>query len=112
MADSPTQRSLRLLRKAYRHVAIVEKWNPHAKIRQDLFGFADLIAFGDESVALIQTTSYSNMSARKKKILENEAAKEWMEGAMFRDITLHGWKKNKSNRWELRSYNFSREDFA
>jgi hypothetical protein len=35
---TPTQRSLAYLRAEGWQVAIVERWNPHARIRQDLFG--------------------------------------------------------------------------
>jgi hypothetical protein len=52
-------------------VAITEKWNPHAKIRQDAWGFIDLIAvkFGHKPIFL-QVTSWPNTGARVKKIRE------------------------------------------
>jgi hypothetical protein len=88
---SPTERSLKLLRKEGWRVAVVEKWNPHAKVRQDLFGFADLIAFGAPGiVTLVQVTSYSNMSSRRAKIRANEIADAWL---LSYRIELHGWKK-------------------
>ena len=41
----PTQRTLaRLRQEGALEVAIVEHWNPHARIRQDLFGFIDILA--------------------------------------------------------------------
>lgn len=100
--SSPTQRSLKKLREEFPFVAVVEKWNPHARVRQDLFGFADIIAMDGKYTVLVQTTSASNMAARRKKILENHAAFLWVNEDRCRKILLHGWKKNKSKRWELK----------
>lgn len=102
MADSPTTRSKKLLESEGWRVAIVEKWNHHCKIRQDLWGFADLIAMNptEGRTCLIQTTSASNFSARKKKVLANPDAHLWITTG--NEIFIHGWKKNKSNRWECR----------
>jgi hypothetical protein len=44
MAMTPTQRSMAYLKKEGYRVAVVERWNPHARIRQDLFGVIDLLA--------------------------------------------------------------------
>ena len=72
MAISPTQRTLKRLRDSedYPLVSIVERWNAFAKIRQDLFGIIDLLAIDSKGNTVgIQVTSYSNISARVKKIL-------------------------------------------
>jgi hypothetical protein len=88
---SPTERSLKLLRKEGWRVAVVEKWNPHAKVRQDLFGFADLLAIRPHNdPVLVQVTSYSNMSSRRAKVLASEAAQDWKGAGR---VELHGWKK-------------------
>lgn len=90
MKTSPTQRSLKLLRAHGWTVAIVERWNAYAKIRQDLFGFADLIAFNiGAPVTLVQTTSASNAAARRAKILENVNAQKWLRCGG--NIVLHKW---------------------
>lgn len=44
--SSPTQRTLAALRKLGYLAAVVEKWNHGAHIRQDLFGFIDVLAIG------------------------------------------------------------------
>ena len=44
MASSPTQRSLKLLRDEGYTAQVVERWNPHARVRQDLFGVIDTAA--------------------------------------------------------------------
>ena len=61
---SPTQRSLAHLRALGYRVAIVERWNPFARIRQDLFGVLDLLAVKDGEILGVQVTSGSNVAAR------------------------------------------------
>ena len=41
---TPTQRTLAECRRRGWTAAVVEKWNPHARIRQDLFGCIDILA--------------------------------------------------------------------
>lgn len=101
---TPTQRSLAMLRADGYFVAVVEKWNPHVKIRQDLFGFGDLLAFKGDTILLVQTTSGSNVSARIQKILENPVAAAWL--TPNRRIHVHGWRKcgerGKRKTWQCR----------
>jgi hypothetical protein len=90
--SSPTQRSKKLMESEGYTVAIVEHWNSFAKIRQDLFGFLDLLCVSDgKGVVGVQTTTASHMSERRKKIREhiNYLA---VEGAGIR-VELHGWHK-------------------
>ena len=88
---SPTQLSLNHLRKVGWAVSIVEHWNAHAKVRQDCYGFADLLACHiNHGIALVQTTTASNMAARRKKIQQNVYAGEWKKAGGL--ILLHGWK--------------------
>lgn len=51
---SPVQRTLAELRKRGHLAAVVEKWNPHAKIRQDLFGLIDIVSIYDGCIYGIQ----------------------------------------------------------
>lgn len=100
MATSPTQRSLKYLRAQGYTVAITEKWNPHARVRQDLFGFIDMIAIKDGVTLAIQTTSSSSFSVRRKKIEGHEnlplvLAAGWQ-------VTVHGWRKNSKGKWVVR----------
>jgi hypothetical protein len=69
---SPTQRSLEKLRQEGYLCQVVEKWNPHARIRQDLFGIGDILAIRDTETLLVQTTSRGNVNARIRKIEESE----------------------------------------
>jgi hypothetical protein len=96
--SSPTQRSLKKLRDGGYRAAVTEHWNPFAKIRQDLFGIIDIVAVKENNTLGVQTTSY-NMGARVKKILASEAYPD-LKAAGWK-IICHGWKKNKSGRWEV-----------
>lgn len=88
---SPCQRSLAKLRSDGWLCAVVERFNPYVKVRQDLFGFIDILAIrGDVSLA-VQTTSGSNVSARLDKINATPAALLWL--APSRQIVIHGWSK-------------------
>ena len=101
---SPLQRSLKLLRSEGWLCAIVEKWNPHVRSRQDLFGFADILAVRSDDMMLVQTTSGSNVAARVAKIRGITAAHIWIRP--MRHIYVHGWSKRgprgKRKLWECR----------
>jgi len=101
---SPTERSLKHLREQGYRVAVVEKWNPHARIRQDLFGFIDLLAIRGAETLAVQTTSRGNVSARVKKITEADALAD-VRKAGWR-ILVHGWGKLKDG-WTLKEVDVS-----
>ncbi len=102
MRASPTQRTLQYLRKAgYPLVQVVEKWNPHARVRQDLFGILDVLAVGPQGVIGVQCTSAANVAGRLTK-LRASAALPVLKGAGVA-VYVHGWRKRKpSGRWALR----------
>lgn len=105
MKTSPTQRSLKLLRQEGWTCAVVERWNQFAKIRQDLFGFIDILAFKGDTVLAVQSTSGDNVSKRIAKIRSTQAATLWAESP-HRAIAVHGWRKagarGKRKLWEVR----------
>lgn len=84
----------------------MEKTVPKCFIKQDLFGFADIIAINADETYLVQTTSSANFSARLQKILACQAAKVWGPLENAGHILLHGWSKKgargKRKLWELR----------
>jgi len=102
---TPTQRSLALLKSRGYLCAIVEHWNSYVKIRQDLFGFADILAVHENTVFLVQTTTGDNVSKRVEKIRSTAAAKLWWLPPT-RLIVVHGWRKvgarGKRKLWECR----------
>lgn len=99
-SGSPTQRSKAYLENAGYLVAVVEKWNPHARIRQDLWGFVDLLAIKEGETLGVQTTSRSNMSSRARKIAEHENT-PMVRKAGWR-ILIHGWAKDTKGRWAVK----------
>lgn len=88
---SPTERSLKYLRDAGYTVAKAEHWNPFARRRVDLFGFIDLVAIRPGETLAVQTTSRSNVAARRRKILGLDAALTWLQAG--NRIVVHGWDK-------------------
>lgn len=102
---TPTMRSLAYLRGLGYRVAVVERWNYHAKIRQDLFGVVDLLAIREGETLAVQTTSGSNVAARAAKIAEAEATAD-IRKAGWR-ILVHGWRKAANGRWTLREVDCS-----
>jgi hypothetical protein len=101
---TPTQNSLDMLRKGGYKVAIVEHWNSFTRTRQDMFGFVDLVALGDGYTIYVQSTSYTNISARVKKITEHENLAAVRKGN--NKIHVHGWRKVK-NRWQCKVVDLS-----
>ena len=97
--SSPTQRSLAHLRKLGYRVAVVERWNAFARIRQDLFGVLDLLAVKDGEILGVQTTSGSNVAARIAKIAESDAVPDLRRAGMR--LEVHGWRKLKAG-WQVR----------
>lgn len=96
---SPTARTLRTLREQGVICAVVEKWNqfagPHG-IRQDLFGFVDVLAIypgQEQAFVAVQCCARSGHAAHRTKILENEIAPEWVKAGGR--IELWSWAKQK-----------------
>ena len=103
------QLSLDYLNKCGFTCQIVEHWNAFARIRQDCFGFGDILCYGvarestGESgrvgIALVQTTTDHNFEARYRKIAASPHFKPWKRagGRVF----LHGWGKKGLREEEL-----------
>lgn len=101
MTTSPTALTLARLRAdGWPLVEVVERWNPHARRRVDLFGFVDVIAVGlpDHNGLAVQTTSADNVSARLRKIAEHPNLPHVRAAGW--EIRVHGWRK-RGGRWEL-----------
>jgi len=107
MNKSPTQLTLNLLRKeGCQLVQVVETWNPHARIRQDLFGIIDVLAIRDGETIAVQSTSWDNTSARIRKIADSDAI-TFLRLAQW-TILVHGWRKNpKTKRYENKTIDIS-----
>lgn len=101
---TPAARSKKLLEERGYLVAVVEKWNPHARIRQDLFGFIDLLAIRDGETLAVQSTSYGNVSSRVNKITDHDNLPAVRKAGW--GLVVHGWRK-VGNRWQAREVDLS-----
>lgn len=114
---TPTQRSLAQLHlDGWPLVAVVEHWNPHANIRQDLFGFIDILAASGRGTLAVQTTSGANVASRLRKILKHPSLPMVLAAGWV--VEIHGWKKgpavkgSKRMVWSLRKIMLTPETVA
>ena len=96
---SPTQRTRKANRNLDRICGIVEKFQQYGGkfgIRQDLFGFIDIIAIDEfEGIVAIQSTG-QDWSGHIKKIMElEEIVLKWLHHA---PLELWSWRKVKKVR--------------
>lgn len=96
---SPTQRSLKWARDQSWVAEVVERWVPGANIRKDLFSIIDIVALDGSGTVGIQSTSYSNVSKRVKKIADSDHI-EALRKAGWK-IIVQGWRK-VGNKWTCR----------
>lgn len=75
---SPTQRALKFCKDQGWTAAITEKWNPHAHIRQDLFGIIDLVVLADSSILGVQVCAGASHAARQTKAESEPRLKTWL----------------------------------
>ena len=94
---TPTQRALKYARDNGYMAAVVERWNPHAKIRQDLFGMFDLLICTDWQTIGVQVTSRSNAAKRRQKIEESDLLAPWCAAA-HRSVEVWSYGKHKVKR--------------
>lgn len=90
---SPTERTLKYLRALGYRAVVTERWNPFAKIRQDLFGIIDVLAVRRGETLGVQCTSYTNVSARVTKIAGHDSTPMLREAGWR--LEVHGWTKGK-----------------
>ena len=110
MASSPTSRTLAELRKrGYQLVQVVERWNPHARIRQDLFSFIDVLAVrvvdDRRETFAVQACSGTDVSKRVRKITDSDAYQVLRLAGW--SIAVWGWRKNAKGRYVLREVDLS-----
>ena len=102
---SPTQRALAHCKKQGWTAQVVEKWNPFARKKLDLFGCIDMVVLDGLPGPLgVQVTSGSNHAARVTKALDEPRLAAWLaSGARFQV-----WSYSKRGKagcrklWELR----------
>jgi len=96
---SPTQLTLEKLREDGYLVQVTERWNPFAKIRQDLFGFVDVLAVKRDETLAVQCTSADHVAERVAKIANHDNVGPVREAGWR--IEVWGWRK-VGGRWKVR----------
>ena len=116
---SPTARSLAYCRARGWRAGVVEKWNPHAKIRQDLFGCFDLVVIALEApqnatpdcrpvrwiIGVQATTGEGGAhAARVAKVWAAKVLPDWIDAYAVAEVW--SWAKRgargKRKKWTLR----------
>lgn len=103
---TPTARTLAECKRRGWQAQVVERFNPHARIRQDLFGCIDVIAcvppddaFHGEILG-IQATSGANHASRLKKAAQEPKLAAWRAaGGRF---AVWSWRRGADRKWKLR----------
>ena len=95
---SPTQLSRKRLKETGWTSEITEHWNSFAKIRQDLFGFGDILAMRPPTALIIQTTTQSHVAERRAKIQKIPEALMALACGIL--VEVWGWEK-KDKKWVL-----------
>jgi Fe2+ or Zn2+ uptake regulation protein len=93
---SPMQKTLQLMRKQGYLCGITEHYNFFCKIRQDLFGYLDLICLKENEIIGIQTTTSAHFQERIKKIKEHKNFDIVKNSGI--KIIVHGWYKSKKTK--------------
>lgn len=76
---TPTQRALADLREEGWTAQVVEKWNPYARIRQDLFGCIDIVAVkADGGILGVQACAGASHAARVTKAKAEPKLAVWL----------------------------------
>ncbi len=96
---SPTRRTLERLRADGWMAAVVERWNPHAGVRQDLWGILDILAVRGSETLGIQVTTATNLSKRVRKLADSPALPALRKANWT--LQVWGWRK-RGGRWEPR----------
>ena len=95
---SPLQRSKKLLEAEGYTVAIVERWNPWAKVRQDLFGIIDLLAIDQYGTLGVQVTTLGHKQDHITKMEASPNLERLLNAGW--GIELQSWRKLKDG-WKV-----------
>jgi len=103
---SPTSRALADLREMGFTAQVVERWNPHARIRQDLFGCIDIVAIHPELGTLgVQACAGGSHATRRVKCCGESKLRTWLTAGNAFEIWSYakqGPRGQKVKKWTLR----------
>ena len=113
---TPTARSLAECRRRGWVAQVVERWNPHARVRNDLFGVLDIVALippeltpqgeilGSTQLIGIQACAGSSHAARIAKVRAEPRLKLWLDTGARAEVWSWSKRGKRSERklWRLR----------
>jgi hypothetical protein len=76
-----------------------ETWNAFARIRQDLWGWCDVIAVGKSGILAVQATTWGEVSKRVRKIADSDSIGPVRDAGV--SVQVWGWKK-VGKTWQVR----------
>ena len=101
---SPLQRSKKALEEQGYTVAIVERWNPWAKVRQDLFGIIDLLCVKQGKTLGVQVTTMNHKQPHIGKMTAHPNLYRLLDAKW--EIELHSWRELKDEGWQVDIFRF------
>ena len=102
---SPTQRTIAECKRRGWICQVVEKWNPHARIRQDLFGCIDIVALTDAGILGIQACAGASHAARAAKMRAEPKTLAWRKAGGVLEVWSWAKRGPRGERkvWTLRT---------
>jgi hypothetical protein len=88
---------------------VVEHWNPHARVRQDLFNVIDIVAITPTGLLGIQACAGSSHAARRAKVLAEVKAAAWT--AAGARLAVWSWSK-RGGRGERKLWTLREDEIA
>lgn len=77
------------------HITKVEGWKIHPELRRcDFLGIYDFLAFNDKCIIAVQTTTKTNRTSRRHKMLQSKGFSWWTSGENRRSALLT-WHKER-----------------
>ena len=111
--SSPTQRALADLRSLGFVAQVVERFNPHAKVRQDLFGCIDIVAVREGCGILgVQACAGASHAARRAKSLAEPRLRAWLAAGGRFEVFSYAKRggRGERKRWQLRREELTADD--
>ena len=103
--NSSSKRTLELFRAKGYTCAVTERWNPFAHVRQDLFGFIDILAISEWNGILgLQVTNQGEVPAHARKLNDCKAAEKWLRAGG--KIIMVEWKTKPSKEGRRRFWHY------
>jgi hypothetical protein len=108
---TPTARTLALLRRRGWIAAPVERWLAGPGVRQDVWGFGDVLAAHprERAILLVQATTAGHLAARLAKAQARPELAAWL--AAGGAVQVWGWRRC-GQRWRVKVVAVRAEDLA